>query len=155
MELFNETYKHLFLCVLYIIMLKKRGRLKSRWPLESVERVYHPYVLPFEAWIMAFSSRKEWRWLMNFLQRIAYGTRDFWVRTLKVYLWESVTQMIISDYTLMKWSAMDVNWSRGGFGLIGGALFELQKRAWKKDSLGIYHRLTCEKEFGRAQQFNH
>ncbi|GAC29393.1 hypothetical protein [Brumicola pallidula] len=135
----------IFMC-LYIIMLN--GFAIKSYASESVDKVYHPYVLPFEReFEWRFSSRKNDDG-NELLQRIAYGQAISEYVTIEGYL---VGERDADDNFGLHSYEIETRWmltDQGQYWADWGALFELEK-GHEKDSWEFTTGLLAEKEFGR------
>ncbi|MFQ3249543.1 MAG: hypothetical protein ACI9O6_001351 [Glaciecola sp.] len=116
---------------------------------EGVDKVYHPYVLPFEReFEWRFSSRKNDDG-NALLQRFAYGQAISEYVTVEVYL---VGERDEEDNFGLHSYEVETRWmltDQGEYWADWGALFELEKEH-ERDSWEVTAGLLAEKEFGRT-----
>lgn len=133
----------IFICILF------EGIPNLAHASEGVDKVYHPYVLPFEReFEWRFSSRKNDDG-NALLQRIAYGQAISEYVTVEVYL---VGERDEEDNFGLHSYEVETRWmltDQGEYWADWGALFELEK-GHEKDSWEVTAGLLAEKEFGRT-----
>lgn len=116
---------------------------------EGVDKVYHPYVLPFEReFEWRFSSQKNDDG-NSLLQRIAYGQAISEYITIEAYL---VGERDEKDNFGLHSYEVETRWmitDQGEYWADWGALFELEK-GHERDRWEFTTGILGEKEFGRA-----
>lgn len=141
--------KHLAPLVLYLCILLLNGASFESRATEAVDKVYHPYVLPFvREFEWRFSSRKNDDG-NALLQRIAYGQAISEYVTVEGYL---VGERDREDNFGLQSYEIETRWmlsDQGEYWADWGALFELEK-GHEKDSWEFTTGLLAEKEFGRT-----
>jgi hypothetical protein len=140
--------KHITAFFMCLCIIMQNGIAFQIDASESVDKVYHPYVMPFEReFEWRFSSRKNDDG-NELLQRIAYGQAISEYVTVEGYIVgerDSDDNFGLHSYEIeTRWMLTD----QGQYWADWGALFELEKRH-QKDSWEFTTGVLAEKEFGR------
>ncbi len=147
----NITVSRFCTCVLFanLFFASLVAFASKSYATEAVDKVYHPYVLPFE-------REFEWRFTSRkndagnaLLQRIAYGQAISEYVTVEGYL---VGERDENDNFGLHSYEIETRWmitDQGEYWADLGALFELEKEH-NKDSWEFTTGLLAEKEIGRT-----
>lgn len=138
-----------FLFVMFLCLTPIIFPVSHAHGTEAVDKVYHPYVLPFEReFEWRFSSRKNDEG-NALLQRIAYGHSISEYVTLEGYIVAERDET--DDFGLYAYE-IEARWmitDQGEYWADWGALFELEK-VHDKNSWEFTTGILGEKEFGRT-----